>query len=162
MGVSVLPRCTGSIMSFICTPFNWITRQLVYSSFAQNNVGPAGYFRDPYDYRAYLKGATFLPDLNNERGNGLKRGNFSELEQALFVKFDSDTMIIPKETAWFGYYDNDGTTLIKLEDSDFYKSDYIGVRKLNEDKKVLFVTFQGDHLQFSHDEIDQYIIPALN
>ena len=42
--------------------------------------------------------------------------------------FEDDTMIIPKETAWFGFYDVDGETLVKMEDSDFYKQDYIGMK----------------------------------
>lgn len=163
MGVGVLPKCSGSILSFICQPFNWVTRELVYSDVVQNNVGPAGYFRNPYDYKSYLSGATFLPTLNNEKEGNMtaRKENFTSLEKAVFVKFDQDTMIIPRETAWFGFYDVDGTTIINIEDSEFYKSDYIGMKKLNEEKKIEFLTFQGDHLQFSYDQIEKNIIPAL-
>lgn len=162
MGVGVLPRCTG-LLYYLCMPFNFITRELVYSSFVQNNVGPAGYFRDPYDYNGYLQGATFLPDLNNEKNKsfGLVKEKFTLLEKIILVKFDDDTMIIPKETAWFGFYASDGETLVRMEDMDFYKNDYIGMKILNEAGKVSFLNFSGDHLQFTYAQIDQYIIPAL-
>lgn len=162
MGVGVLPRCTG-LLYYLCMPFNFITRELVYTSYVQNNVGPAGYFRNPYDYQGYVQGATFLPDLNNEKNKKLSiiKQKFSLLEKIVLVKFDQDTMIIPKETAWFGFYASDGETLVKMEDMDFYKNDYIGMKALNEAGKVNFLTFSGDHLQFTYDEINQYIIPAL-
>ena len=162
MGVAVLPRCTG-LLAYLCMPFNYITRMVVYTSVIQNNVGPAGYFRDPYNYDDYLKGATFLPDLNNEKNRTLSiiKENYENLEKILLIKFEDDTMIIPKETAWFGFYDKDGETLVKMEDMDFYKNDYIGMRRLNEKGNVIFESFPGDHLQFNHTQIDNVIIPAL-
>ena len=163
MGVGVLPRCTG-LLAYLCMPFNFIARQLVYTDVVQNNVGPAGYFRDPYDYNHYLGGATFLPDLNNEKNRtlGYVKEKYEGLEKVLMVMFDEDTMIIPKETAHFGFYDIDGETVVKMEDSTFYKEDFIGMKKLNEAGKAKFVSFPGDHLQFNHTQIDEFIIPTLN
>jgi hypothetical protein len=40
-------------------------------------------------------------------------------------------MIIPKETAWFQTWD-EKHNVIKLEDSEFYIHDNIGIRTLNE------------------------------
>ncbi len=162
MGVGVLPRCTG-ILGYICAPFNFITREVVYSDFVQNNVGPAGYFRDPYDYKSYVEGATFLPDLNNQKNGSLIeiKEKYEGLEKMLLIKFEDDTMIIPKETAWFGFYDVDGESLVKMEDMEFYKKDFIGMKRLNEEGKVIFESFPGDHLQFNHNQIDKFIIPIL-
>jgi hypothetical protein len=48
-----------------------------------------------------------LPALNNEKTQGkgvfsqLKSQRFSDLNGALLIKFSEDTMIYPKETAWF-------------------------------------------------------------
>lgn len=44
-------------------------------------------------------------------------------------------MIHPKETAWFQQW-NDNEDLIELQDTEFYKSDYIGLKTLNESGKV--------------------------
>ena len=51
--------------------------------------------------------SVFLPNLNNEKTAGkgafsnLKTQRFSDLNGALLIKFSEDTMIYPKETAWF-------------------------------------------------------------
>jgi palmitoyl-protein thioesterase len=48
-----------------------------------------------------------------------------------------------------------------LEESAFYKDDYIGLRALNEAEKVQWVKIVGDHLQFSQEDMDNYFIPFL-
>lgn len=48
-----------------------------------------------------------------------------------------------------------------LEDMDFYKSDYIGLKALNDAKKVTFSEIQGDHLQFTTEYIKETVIPFL-
>jgi palmitoyl-protein thioesterase len=70
MGVSAFPKCEGGIM---CYPINTLTKSLVYTSFAQSNIGPAGYFRDVKNLPTYLKKSHFLPDLNNERSFSQER-----------------------------------------------------------------------------------------
>ena len=71
----------------------------------------------------------------------------------MLVKFTRDTMIFPKETSWFQQWD-EHNNLINLEDTDFYKSDFIGLRALNESNRVNFVEIEGDHLRFSDSDID--------
>jgi palmitoyl-protein thioesterase len=44
-----------------------IVREGLYSSFAQNNLIPAQYFRDEARIDKYLAINTFLRDINNER-----------------------------------------------------------------------------------------------
>ena len=70
-------------------------------------------------------------------------------------------MIIPKETAWFQFYNNLGEVM-NLEDSEFYKEDYIGLRKLMEENKIKFVELEGNHLEFDDNDIEIHMIPALN
>jgi len=48
-----------------------------------------------------------------------------------------------------------------MEDMEFYKKDYIGMKRLNEEGKVIFESFPGDHLQFNHSQIESVIIPVL-
>ena len=67
-------------------------------------VGPAGYFRDPKHLDIYLEDSVFLPNLNNEKPENYTstiNDRFTNLNAALFVMFSEDTMIYPKETAWF-------------------------------------------------------------
>jgi palmitoyl-protein thioesterase len=48
-----------------------------------------------------------------------------------------------------------------LEKSDFYKDDYIGLKTLNEEGKVQFISIDGDHLQFSQSDITDIFVPFL-
>ncbi len=74
--------------------------------------------------------------------------------------FSEDTMIFPKETAHFGFYNENGD-VISLNQTDLYNSDYIGLRELTEKNKTQFLTFEGNHLQFSREQIDEFIVPVL-
>ena len=76
------------------------------------------------------------------------------------MMFTEDSMVHPKESEWFQQMGEDGEVQA-LEDSDFYKEDYIGLRALNEAGKVSFVSVVGDHLQFSESDIENTIVPFL-
>jgi palmitoyl-protein thioesterase len=105
----------------------------------------------------------FLPYLNNEKPESYDatiNNRFGGLNGALLIMFSNDTMIYPKETAWFHELQADGT-ILPVEQTEFYKNDYIGLKTLNEAGKVKFVEFDGDHLQFSYEQIETVIAPFL-
>ena len=163
MGVEAVPGCfTG----FACNIVNGVVKKLVYLSLAQNWIAPAGYFRDVANIKGYLKGSVFLPALNNENQSqnaeyaALRTSRFSSVNAAMFVMFDSDSVIYPKQTAWFQALDSKGA-LVPLKSSDFYLNDYIGLKTLMDANKVQFETFAGDHLQFTDKDINDTIIPFL-
>jgi palmitoyl-protein thioesterase len=159
MGVGSFPQCTGGAF---CKYFNKIVGSAVYFSLVQNHVGPAGYFKDITNYQNYLSYSSFLADLNNERSekNQTYKERFSNLEKVVLIKFSEDTMIIPKETAWFQFYDSNHEVQ-DIEETDFYKQDFIGLRKLTEENKINLNTIEGNHLQFSDEDIETIMIPAL-
>ena len=68
------------------------------------------------------------------------------LNGAMLVKFEGDTVIYPKESAWFQSLAPDGKTVLPLNGTNFYNDDYIGVRELNEAGKIQWVSLPGDHL----------------
>ena len=45
-------------------------------------------------------------------------------------------MVYPKESEWFQTLDSSDKSVVALEDTDFYKNDLIGLKTLNEAKKV--------------------------
>ena len=105
MGVAAVPGCFEGTL---CTIVNWFASKIVYFSWAQSIFAPAGYFRDVKQYDRYIKQSSFLPALNNEHKEGwfgdhqqLRSERFSDLNGAMLVKFDQDSVIYPKETAWF-------------------------------------------------------------
>jgi len=161
MGVIDIPHCFHGPF---CKLVNGVAREFVYNSFIQNIVGPAGYFRDTFHYDRYVKGSVFLPHLNNEMDDdatkAARKEKFTALNGLQLMMFTEDTMVYPKESEWFQQLDADGNVQA-LEDSDFYKNDYLGVKQLNEAKKIQFVSVVGDHLQFSQSDIDNTIIPFL-
>lgn len=122
MGVDAVPNC---ISGFICDIVNFVAKKLVYLGFAQNWVAPAGYFRDVNNYATYLKNSVFLPALNNENTHGktkvssLIKDRFTDLNSVMLVMFDQDTVIYPKETAWFQSLDKKGNVL-PLNATEFY------------------------------------------
>ena len=161
MGVADIPHCFNG---FICNIVNSVARDFVYTEFIQNLIGPAGYFRDAGHYQHYLNGSVFLPHLNNEEDDAdakaARKERFSALNGALLMMFTEDTMVYPKESEWFQQVDESGN-LQALEDSDFYKEDYIGLAALDQANKVQFVSVVGDHLQFSQEDISNTIVPFL-
>jgi palmitoyl-protein thioesterase len=159
MGVAKFPHCDSGPL---CYMLNHIVFSSIYTSFVQDHVGPAGYFKDINNYNGYLQYSTFLADLNNERKikNPLYKEKILNLEKVVLIKFSIDSMILPKETAWFEFLNVNGD-VVSLKDSDFYKSDYIGIRQLTEENKIDFVELEGNHLNFDRDDIRKYMFPAL-
>jgi palmitoyl-protein thioesterase len=68
--------------------------------------------------------------------------------------------VYPKESEWFQGLNN-LMQVQPLEKSDFYKDDYIGLKTLNDEGKVQFVSIDGDHLQFSQSDITDIFVPFL-
>jgi palmitoyl-protein thioesterase len=111
MGVAKIPNCFDGTF---CNILNYIADNLVYFDVVQNLLGPAGYFRDPNNLDVYLKDSCFLPYANGEKqGNFTEnvKARFSALNAAMFVMFDADQVIYPKETAWFHELQADGSIL---------------------------------------------------
>lgn len=161
LGVDAVPQCFDG---FICNIVNEIARYLVYLPIVQNHLGPAGYFRNPQDYSKYLADSVFLPFVNNEEGDAsvesLQKQRFTEMNGLLLMMFSQDSMVYPKESEWFQTFD-ENMDLIPFEESDFYKSDVLGLKTLNEAGKITFSEVDGDHLQFSTADINDTIVPFL-
>ena len=158
-GVAKLPHCNSGTL---CNIINAVLYRLVYFYPIQHIVGPAGYFKNPYDVKTYEYYSSFLADLNNETAQ--KNNDYKErmwaLEKVVLIKFNADTMILPGETAWFSFYDNK-ENLVNYKDTEVYKQDLIGIKTLDEQGKINFVALQGDHLRFSFTDIDEFMLPAL-
>jgi palmitoyl-protein thioesterase len=164
MGVDAVPHCFHGIF---CDALNFVIKKLVYIPIAQNMVSPAGYFRDIANFASYQRNSVFLPALNNEEVESgdmakLRKERFSNLNAVMLIKFDKDTMIYPKETAWFQQLDDSNTgTVLPLNSTDFYNMDKIGLKTLTEAGKVDYHSLPGDHLRFTTDDVKNTMIPFL-
>jgi len=161
MGTNSVPKCAGG--GIFCDLVNGVTRKAVYTTYIQENVAPAGYFKNMAQYEAYLEYASFLPSLNNEKP-GLKNAQFASnvanLDGLMLVMFDNDTVLDPPQTAWFSYYDINGT-VIPMEEQQIYQEDWIGIKALNEQGKIQMIALPGDHLSFTNEDVENTFVPFL-
>ncbi|TKY65240.1 Palmitoyl-protein thioesterase 1 [Spatholobus suberectus] len=161
-GTASVPLC-GS--ESVCTLIDIVLRLGIYSRFAQQNLAPSGYIKIPIDIAGYTKGCKFLPKLNNEivsKRNSTYRQQFASLQNLILIMFEQDKVLIPKETAWFGYYPNGALhPVLQVQQTELYIDDWIGLRTLDEAGKVKFINVSGDHLDISRSDMKIYIVPYL-
>lgn len=128
----------------------------------QNKFAFTQFFRYRYSYTAYLQQNEFLRDLNNQKSiNASYKSRIQALNRMVLIKNKLDTAIIPSNSPWFGYWDTLGKVEIPVQNMNFYKSDFLGIKSLNDKKKISFIQFGGDHLSITYSEIETYLIPIL-
>ncbi|XP_052491185.1 uncharacterized protein LOC105791694 isoform X2 [Gossypium raimondii] len=148
-GIASIPFCESTV---ICIFLDSLIKSEVYSNFVQ-------------DITDYLKGCRFLPKLNNEiKGarNSTYKERFASLQNLVLIMFEDDTVLVPKETSWFGYYpDGAFDPILPAQETELYKEDWIGLKTLDEAGKVKFVNVSGSHLKISESDMKKYIVPYL-
>jgi len=163
-GVADIPECTA-VNETICSYVEDILEFGAYTSIAQDIVVQAQYFKDPLDIPTYLETSGFLADINNERPqkNSTYKENLSSLNQFVMFQFTEDTVVVPRESEYFGYYADGSTShLLTLQEMDIYIEDWIGLKALDESNKLQFLPCPGNHMQFTLDWFIANVIPFLN
>ena len=162
MGIGYIPKLTcGKLCDYI---------NKVVSDYENKNpdklmkiLGPASYWKYRYHYDRYLKHNVYLKDLNNE--GAVKKEEYKKrilsLNKILLIKGSKDTVISPKESSWFEFYDIKGKNIVPLKDSEFYKKDFIGLRQMNEKGRLKFALFNAKHVKYSENEFVQHIVSFL-
>ena len=112
-GVGKIPLCFTGI---VCYGLQKISSFLIYSSIIQNHVVPAGYYVDVFDKESYLNNEVTINEKYKER--------FSQLDKVVLMKFNSDTILYPREGAWFEFIDEQNNLI-----------------PLNKSANILFVSF---------------------
>ncbi len=161
MGVSAIPTlkcgvvCEG--LNFLVSNYNYANPQLI------DRLGPASYWKYRFHYDQYMKHNTYLKDLNNEgpKKNANYKKRIISLNKMLLVKGSLDTIISPRESSWFEFYDQTGLRIVPLKQSDFYKNDYLGIKALDQKNKLKFVSFNKEHVEYTEKEFAIHIIPFL-
>ncbi|KAK8522081.1 hypothetical protein V6N13_022151 [Hibiscus sabdariffa] len=161
-GIASIPFCGCTA---ICTLLASLIKSEVYSDFLQEHLAPSGYIKIPTDITDYLKGCRFLPKLNNEI-NGMRNSTYKErfasLQNLVLIMFENDTVLVPRETSWFGYYpDGAFDSILPAQETKLYKEDWIGLKTLDEAGKVKFVKVSGSHLKILKKDMKKYIVPYL-
>ncbi|KAK7820364.1 palmitoyl-protein thioesterase 1 [Quercus suber] len=114
----------------------------------------------------YLEKCRFLPKLNNElpdERNSTYKERFISLQNLVLIMFEHDTVLIPKETAWFGYYpDGAFKPILPTQQTQLYVEDWIGLKTLDEAGRVKYISVPGNHLGISRSDMQKYVVPFLD
>ena len=146
-GISEFQSCGAT--DWLCKGSQGLLRSSTWSSWVQNNLVPAQYFRDPNQYDNYLEYSNFLADINNERElkNQTYKENLEKLERFVMYLFEDDTTVIPKESTWFA--EVNGTDVQELKDRILYKEDWLGLKALDERGALEFKRTEGRHMSLT-------------
>jgi len=150
-GVGAFPGC--AISHELCILFSEILGAMAYFPFVQEHLAQANYFRDPMKIDKYLAGDRFLADLNNEQTvNNAYTSNWESLTSACLVKATGDTVVIPNDSEWFGFF-KDGTfkEVWDFKDTPWYSQDLFGLKTADTNGRIFFNTTTGNHLDFETD-----------
>ena len=71
-----------------------------------------------------------------------------------------DISVIPNESTQFGFTDRRGR-IIKFEDTDLYRKDKLGLKKMKEDGKLMMLDAPMEHLELDKEWFRENIIPIL-
>eukprot|EP01119_Soliformovum_irregulare_P016940 TRINITY_DN4980_c0_g1_i1.p1 TRINITY_DN4980_c0_g1~~TRINITY_DN4980_c0_g1_i1.p1 ORF type:complete len:319 (+),score=42.96 TRINITY_DN4980_c0_g1_i1:122-958(+) len=165
-GVADIPNCV-TVNETICTYVEDLLAFGAYEYYVQESIIQAQYFKDPMEIPNYLASSIYIADINNEKQvkNETYKQNLITLNQFVMFKFEDDTVVVPKESEWFEFFEEGSTSIIvPLEKSVLYQEDWIGLRTLNEAGKLKFLTVpNAEHMQFSLPWFSQNVItPFLN
>jgi len=161
-GVYGLPKCPAS--AAICNVVRELLNEGAYIPFVQNTLVQAEYWHDPLNEELYAEKSVFLGDINNEQTvNQAYKDNLLKLENMVLVKFLQDTMVVPPDSEWFGFYTpGQAVTIQPMNETDLYIQDRIGLQQLNNQGQVAFLSVDADHLQFTDEWfVDSIINPYL-
>ncbi|XP_005993967.1 palmitoyl-protein thioesterase 1 [Latimeria chalumnae] len=162
-GVYGLPHCPGE-SSHIC---NWIRKMLnlgAYTEAIQEHLVQAEYWHDPLNEELYRNNSIFLADINQEKTiNASYKKNFMNLTKFVMVKFLKDSMVCPMDSEWFGFYKpGQAKDTYTLQESPLYTEDRLGLKEMEKAGKLVFLSVDGDHLQFTEEWFYANILPYLH
>lgn len=155
-GVFGLPRCTNSMCEYASKLIDYGA----YESFVQGHLVQAQYWHDPLDQPKYVEKSQFLADINNERKprNELYRSRIMSLERFVMVQFDQDTIVIPKESSLFGFFESgQAERIVPLEQTRLYTEDWLGLKHLEENHRLIRLHTKGNHLVIK----DEWFIESI-
>ncbi|OJJ44370.1 hypothetical protein ASPZODRAFT_781136 [Penicilliopsis zonata CBS 506.65] len=150
-GIAEFQDC--GLTDWACRAAEALLRSNRWSDFVQSRLVPAQYFRDPAELDAYLEHSNFLADINNEREekNEMYRANLISLNRFSMFMFADDTMVNPKESAWFAEVNATTGEVTPLHERPIYTEDWLGLKALDEQGKLDFKTVPGAHMHLTDD-----------
>ena len=132
-----------------------ITAEVAYTSEVQESLAQSNYYCNPYFLKYYLE-TDFLPPLNFEVANTENIHDLSSLEKLVLIRAKEDTMVIPSNSEWFGFYaPNSFDQIIPYMESKVFEP--LGLKTLGETKRLVFLSTPGDHIQIKTEFLKKII-----
>ncbi|XP_053628448.2 palmitoyl-protein thioesterase 1 isoform X1 [Cherax quadricarinatus] len=153
-GIFGLPTCPENPeKSRTCEYIRKVLNYGSYLHWIQTSLVQAQFWHDPLHDDEYRNKSIFLADINNERVlNEHYRDNLKKLDNFVMVKFLADTMVVPVESEWFGFYTpGQDEQVLPLQQTQLYLEDRLGLKEMDEAGKLHFLTQDGNHLQFTEE-----------
>lgn len=158
-GVSAISHQKRS--SLFGSILDWIVDKLIKYEFMDRLIIAADYWRDPRDHDGFLHYSRFLAEANNEINFDEERKDaWMHVNHALFVQWEEDQTVIPKESAHWAEYDAH-FEVVERHETILFQEDLIGLQTLEDAQKTSYLTFPGDHLEFNFTQINDHILPVL-
>ena len=157
------PHSNCPSKSYICREVAMLLSLGPYTDFVQNHLVQAQFWHDSLNEENYRKHSKFIADINQEVSvNPTYKQNLMRISNITFIMFNKDTMVIPKESEWFGFYKpGQAKDLMTLQESDLWKRDKLGLREMDSQGRLSFLKIEADHLSFSQDFCNDEIMPRL-
>lgn len=127
--------------------------------YVQSHISFASYWKDPFNLDHYLYYNFFLADINNEKAakNATYKKNLSSLNSFTIFYTPTDTIVIPPISPWFYFYKNGSETEIEsLKESAQYQYDWIGLKTLDQSKRLNLYSVNCPHTDFPLPDCKQY------
>lgn len=131
-----------------------------YTGWMQRFLVQATYWHDPMDEDLYKSKSTFLAEINNEKiVNQDYIDRLQKLNKFVMIKFENDTIVQPLDTSWFAFYKpGSATEILSLEESEIFLKDKLGLKKMKDDGKLVFLMTEGNHMQISREWFTENVI----
>jgi len=156
-GVYGLPKCLGENHR-LCDYMRRLLNYGAYTSWIQSILVQAQYWHDPLAEQEFIEKSQFLADINNagpDKNPDYKQ-RLSSLDNLVLVQFTQDTIVDPRESEWFGWFD-EHQIMRPLQNTTLYTEDWIGLRTLEEEGKLHLMSVEADHLQLGKKALDEII-----
>eukprot|EP00163_Fabomonas_tropica_P002985 TRINITY_DN1246_c0_g1_i2.p1 TRINITY_DN1246_c0_g1~~TRINITY_DN1246_c0_g1_i2.p1 ORF type:complete len:305 (-),score=45.43 TRINITY_DN1246_c0_g1_i2:17-931(-) len=160
MGVRGVPKNWTIIPKVYHNTSNKILYKICYTRDAQYSISLANMWTDQWHYTDYLSGNLFLPRLNNQIPHPyalVYKANFLKTKKIVLLGSPVDGVLIPWQSAFFGYYGVLSNTVMNMTDQKLYWDDSFGLKTMYEQKRLIsHVVPDAKHDDWIHRE-DLYI-----
>jgi palmitoyl-protein thioesterase len=172
-GVGAVPHCRPSALlskstrsgTSFCDLLMEQASKRAYTEFAQEHSFQANYWRDPRlgEKENYEKFSQLAHWNNEGHSDSTLNENFAKTNQFVWIMATQDGMVWPREGEHWGAPDPSAPLqkVLPRKETEWYINDLFGLRTAEEAGKNHYLSFVGDHLQFSMDEYNNWITTYL-